>query len=231
VARTAVLYLSPSDSDTALADARAQLATRLEIVAVITEGTCAQRPPAGMPTGLGEALSLIAAGDARTLVCSRLQDLARSAGQLLALVDWIESAGGDLVVLDVHLDSASQAGARTLGLLRELARLEREGDPSRRPRGRPNLSATAPELGERILALRGRALSLQAIADTLNAEGVPTHRGGAKWRPSSVQSALGYRRPQPPLPGAPPPPPSAGPPRPPGPHTPPRGPKPKGPRP
>ncbi|MBA3263820.1 MAG: hypothetical protein H0T69_15355, partial [Thermoleophilaceae bacterium] len=26
-------------------------------------------------------------------------------------------------------------------------------------------------------------------------EGVPTLRGGAKWRPSSVQAATGYKRP------------------------------------
>ena len=38
------------------------------------------------------------------------------------------------------------------------------------------------------------ALTLQAIADVLNAEGVPTQRGGLKWRPSSVQTAAGYRR-------------------------------------
>jgi hypothetical protein len=61
-------------------------------------------------------------------------------------------------------------------------------------------------LGERITSMRERGLSLQAIADTLNASGVPTRRGGAQWRPSSVQAALGYRRPRPPLPGAPPPP-------------------------
>jgi hypothetical protein len=36
---------------------------------------------------------------------------------------------------------------------------------------------------------------LQAIADVLNDERVPTQRGGAKWRPSSVQSAAGYKRP------------------------------------
>jgi hypothetical protein len=29
----------------------------------------------------------------------------------------------------------------------------------------------------------------------LNADGVPTLRGGAKWRPSSVQVAAGYHRP------------------------------------
>jgi hypothetical protein len=38
-------------------------------------------------------------------------------------------------------------------------------------------------------------MTLQAIADVLNEEGVPTLRGGAKWRPSSVQRAAGYRRP------------------------------------
>jgi hypothetical protein len=38
-------------------------------------------------------------------------------------------------------------------------------------------------------------MTLQAIADTLNAEGVPTLRGGAEWRPSSVQAAAGYKRP------------------------------------
>ena len=43
--------------------------------------------------------------------------------------------------------------------------------------------------------MRNANMTLQAIADQLNAEGVPTLRGGAMWRPSSVQAALGYRRP------------------------------------
>ncbi len=43
-------------------------------------------------------------------------------------------------------------------------------------------------------------MTLQAIADRLNEEGVPTVRGGAEWRPSSVRSGLGYkRRPRPPV--------------------------------
>jgi hypothetical protein len=44
-------------------------------------------------------------------------------------------------------------------------------------------------------------MTLQAIADVLNAEGVPTLRGGAMWRPSSVQRAAGYRRPSTPAGG------------------------------
>jgi Recombinase len=53
-----------------------------------------------------------------------------------------------------------------------------------------------PALKQRILDMRGEGMTLQAIADQLNDEGVPTMRGGQLWRPSSVQAALGYRRPR-----------------------------------
>jgi hypothetical protein len=66
-----------------------------------------------------------------------------------------------------------------------------------------------PELRHRITTMRESGTSLQAIADTLNSEGVATVRNGALWRPSSVQAAAGYRRPRPkqPLHPSPPPPP------------------------
>ena len=44
--------------------------------------------------------------------------------------------------------------------------------------------------------MRAGGMSLQAIADRLNDEGVPTLRGGSEWRPSSVQAAVGYKRPR-----------------------------------
>ena len=86
-----------------------------------------------------------------------------------------------------------------MALLREVA-----GWAPPRPPGRPGLRHADPALAERIEALRDAGLSLQAIADRLNADGIPTPRGGEVWRPSSVQSALGYRRPRPPHPPAPP---------------------------
>ena len=52
-----------------------------------------------------------------------------------------------------------------------------------------------PALQQRIADMRKSGMTLQAIADTLNGEGVPTVRGGARWRPSSVQTAAGYKRP------------------------------------
>jgi len=43
--------------------------------------------------------------------------------------------------------------------------------------------------------MRAEGMSLQAIADALNEEDVPTLRGGRRWRPSSVQAAARCKRP------------------------------------
>ena len=155
--------------------------------------------------GLAGALEPISAGEAGTLFVHRLESVAGSFGELIRLLDWLDAAGADLVAADVGLDTATTQGRRMVALLREIDRWGREPDRPRRPRGRPGLATGAPHVAERIAELRERGLSLQAIADALNDEGVPTPRGGARWRPSSVQSALGYRRPRPPAPGAPPP--------------------------
>jgi hypothetical protein len=105
----------------------------------------------------------------------------------------------------VDLDTSTNAGAHVATILREVEGWDRAPHSHRPPRGRPGLAHRAPELAERIRMLRDGGESLQAIADALNEEGVPTPRGGDRWRPSSVQSALGYRRPRPPVPGMPPP--------------------------
>ena len=60
-------------------------------------------------------------------------------------------------------------------------------------RGRVERSDTAA-LKMRIRKMRASGMTLQAIADRLNAEDVPTLGGGAKWRPSAVQTAAGFRR-------------------------------------
>ena len=63
--------------------------------------------------------------------------------------------------------------------------------------GRPAVK-DRPELMQRISAMRAANMTLWQIADQFNAEGIPTLRGGSQWRPSSIQAALGYRRPGPP---------------------------------
>jgi hypothetical protein len=56
--------------------------------------------------------------------------------------------------------------------------------------------ADHPELAARIPARREEGWTLQAIADELNADGVPTLRGGSEWRAAAVGGALGYRQPK-----------------------------------
>jgi len=168
------------------------------------------------------ALDRIAAGEADVLRLARLGDAVGSLPELIRLFDWLASAGAGLIAADVDLDTATAEGRRMVSLLREIDSWGRGEDRPRGPRGRPGLGARSPDLAERIAELRERGLTLQAIAATLNEAGIPTPRGGATWRPSSVQSALGYRRPRPPPPGAPPPP-RPGKPRPPGPPGPPHG--------
>ncbi len=198
--RTAILLLEP-DGACARDRALAALAGRFEVAAVL----------GGDRDGLAAALELVARAGEATLAVSALSAAAGSLEELLELLDWLAAAGAHLYAIDVQLDSATPAGRRAVEVLRALARWQHE--PARRAaRGRPGLAAHAPELASRIAALRERGMSLQAIADELNRGRVPTPRGGALWRPSSVQAALGYRRPRPPgpLPLPLPPPPAAG---------------------
>jgi hypothetical protein len=151
--------------------------------------------------GLAAALEVIARGEADTLVVARLASIAGSFGELMRLLDWLRQHSATLLALDVELDGASSSGRRTMAVLEEVRRWSREPEHPRRPPGRPGLSEREPDLAQRIAILRQQGLSLHAIADALNADGVPTPRGGARWRASSVQSVLGYRRPRPPGPG------------------------------
>jgi DNA invertase Pin-like site-specific DNA recombinase len=147
---------------------------------------------------LAQALELIGTGQANTLFTPFLGDVATSLSSLVRLLEWLDEAGAHLIAADVQLDTATAAGRRAIALLREIERWERR-------RGRPGLSTAAPELADRISTMREQGQSLHAIADALNRERIPTPRGGAAWRASSVQSVLGYRRPRPPAPGMRPP--------------------------
>lgn len=198
VKRTAILY-APTDGEGAVAGGAGRTVfAGVDVVEVVAGDDDAAR------SGLADALELIASGAAGVLVVARLRDAAGSLGELVALLAWLEQAGADLIAVDVGFDSGEASARGTVAVLHEVERWDRDRDPGGRPRGRPGLSSADPELAQRLALMRERGLSLQAIADALNAERVPTPRGGAEWRPSSVQAALGYRRPRRPGPGGPP---------------------------
>ena len=156
--------------------------------------------------GLGYALNRIAAGEARGLVVSELAQLSRSASDLGEILDWFGRSDARLVVAAQRLDTGEAAGLLAARTLIEVSGWERErlsertqkGLEAARQEGRFQRRAVAddPELRDRIAAMRADGMTLQSIADRLNDEGVPTVRGGAMWRPSSVQAAAGYKRPR-----------------------------------
>lgn len=168
------------------------------------EGKALERP------GLSTLFERIAAGEAGCLVVGSLGQLSHSVAELGTIVDWLDRNKIRLITVDLELDSATPSGRLTARALASVAGWEhdrlsertRKGVAAAQARrraahghsadGAPSLAW--PEVSKRIAAMRQGGMTLQAIADVLNAEGVPTPRGGAQWRPSSVQTAAGYRR-------------------------------------
>ena len=174
----------------------------LEIVGDRENGRILERP------GLGYALGRIADGHAGGLVVSDLQRLSRSILDLGALMAWLRNADATLIALDLGINTSTVEGDRVATTLialssrahERIAARTRSRLAERRANGGSNGRPAVrdrPELMERIATMRARGMTLQAIADRLNAESVPTLRGGTRWRPSSIQAALGYRRPGP----------------------------------
>jgi DNA invertase Pin-like site-specific DNA recombinase len=150
--------------------------------------------------GLKHALDLLENGEATCVVVANLSRLTASAVTLRKLLGWLEQRGARLIAIDLDLDTATTKGRLAARAVAEMGRLEELRTDGADADGlRPQRRASSHEeqqLKRRIAAMRARGMTLQAIADTLNREGVPTLRGGQKWRPSSVQGATGYRRPK-----------------------------------
>jgi DNA invertase Pin-like site-specific DNA recombinase len=127
------------------------------------------------------ALERFDAAEARALVVCDMGRLAGSRRQLDDLLERLDDRGVALVALEPELDTSTAEGRQLVQQL-ELVRGEREKlDGSGRP--------VDPALAARIVGLRDRGESLQAIADALNEEQVPPP-GGFKWRPRSVRNVL-----------------------------------------
>jgi peptidoglycan hydrolase-like protein with peptidoglycan-binding domain/DNA invertase Pin-like site-specific DNA recombinase len=154
---------------------------------------------------LSHLIGRLAAGEGSCLVVAQLGRLSNSAAELSRVLGWLKEHGIRLVAVDVRMDTATGAGRLAADAVMSVGAWERQGT-ERSPEaslapgaegGPPNRPAVRdlPALRQHIVDMRASGMTLQAIADRLNAEGIPTLRGGLKWRPSSVQAAAGYHRP------------------------------------
>jgi peptidoglycan hydrolase-like protein with peptidoglycan-binding domain len=185
------------------ADAIAAFCRRrgLRLVRTVRDVASPGRRSADAP-GLQHACEALARGEARALVVQKLARVTRSPARLALLLRWLADADRGLIAIENAFDTSTKVGRLVSDALIEVGDWDRERAARRRAAnrsaggggGRPAVR-DVPELHARIAAMREAGYSLHAIADTLNAEGVPTLRGGSHWRPSSVQAAVGYKRP------------------------------------
>src|SRR4051794_11178320 len=149
--------------------------------------------------GLQAALAACAEGRADGIAVTSLDRLSRSLDDLAELFAQAQAGRFRIVALAQGVDTATASGAlveRVLAeagawgrrsLARERARAAFE-PAARGRRGRP--VSTPPDVAERIRGMRRDGATLQAICDALNADGVPTPRGGTHWRPTSLRAVL-----------------------------------------
>jgi DNA invertase Pin-like site-specific DNA recombinase len=161
---------------------------------------------------LSAALERIADGEARGLVVSHARLLGDSIVDLAALMTWFREARAVFIALDLGLDTSTPQGTRVaMALIRlsgwhrgAVVNGERRGLPELRSANgshrngspRPVVDNGRAELLRRLAAMEDDDMSLQEMADLLNAEGVPPLNGSDTWWPSGVRTALRYARAQ-----------------------------------
>jgi DNA invertase Pin-like site-specific DNA recombinase len=147
---------------------------------------------------LHRALDDLGARRAEGLVVAKLDRLSRSVvdfGRVLKLSqrhDWA------LVILDLDLDTSAPTGKLMANVLISVAEWERDAIAARTVAGLAAKKARGERLGRvrqitpalerRIVRMRQRGMSFQAIATKLTSEQIPTPAGGAKaWSWTTIQ--------------------------------------------
>jgi DNA invertase Pin-like site-specific DNA recombinase len=171
---------------------------------------------------LSAALERVANGEARGLVVSHARLLGDSIIDLAALMSWFREARAVFVALDLGLDTSTPQGTRVAMALIRLGGWHRKRALDGRRNGLsaaalgtgsgshangshangshrngsllPAGDGARTELYRRLAAMEDDDMSLQEMADQLNAESVPTLNGSDTWWPSGIRTALRYAR-------------------------------------
>lgn len=149
---------------------------------------------------LRAALSRLDAGDAQLLLAVRLDRISRSVADFAGLVDRARREGWGLVLQSPNIDLSDPAGEFTANILASAAQYERRLISVRTREGMAQKKAEGAVFGrtvdadflptyQRVLSMRADGMSMNRIAATLNAEGVPTARGG-KWASFTIKRML-----------------------------------------
>lgn len=149
---------------------------------------------------IGEAIGRLRTGQAALLVVSKLDRLSRSLLDFATLMDQAHREGWELVVLDLALDTTTPSGRLMANVMASFAEYERQLIGQRTSAALQQRKAQGVRLGrpqrvpddvaDRILREYRSGQRMTAIAQGLQADGVPTVRGGRAWYPSTIGGVL-----------------------------------------
>lgn len=169
------------------------------LIEMYTDAAASGRSITGRPA-LASALGRVEGGEAGVLVVAKLDRLSRSLLDFASLMARAQRNKWNLVALDLGIDLSTPAGEFLASVMASAAQWERRiiGQRTREALavrkaqgvrlGRP--PSIDPAVVSRIVRQRHEGLTLAAIADGLNAEGVTTAQGGLRWHPSTVRAIL-----------------------------------------
>jgi DNA invertase Pin-like site-specific DNA recombinase len=152
--------------------------------------------------GIQAALDMLHLGQADALVVAKLDRLSRSLLDFAGLMARAQRESWGVVALDVNVDTSTPAGEAMANVLATFAQFERRliGQRTREALaikraqgvrlGRPR--SIQSDVATRIRQERERGQTLQAIADQLTADKIPTGQGGVRWYASTVRAVLSW---------------------------------------
>jgi len=173
-----------------------------DLVEVFEDAGASGKALTGRPA-LDDALEAVRGGEAGALVVAKLDRLSRSLLDFAGLMEDARTGGWALVALDLGVDTTTPSGEMIANVMATFAQFERRliGQRTRDALavkkgqgvrlGRPLIVDDA--VIKRIREERRAGRSLRAVAERLNAEGVPTAHGGKAWYASTVKAALASR--------------------------------------
>jgi DNA invertase Pin-like site-specific DNA recombinase len=146
------------------------------------------------------ALERLDRGEANGLIVKKLDRLARNVADFLLILDRSRKGKWSLIIGDLDIDTSTPLGEAMATVGATFAQLERARISERTKDALAHKRKQGVKLGRpatlgldtvsKIRRLRREGHTLQAIADLLNEQGIPTAHNGRKWYPSAIRYTL-----------------------------------------